>query len=109
MSHIVRIRLNSNIKKIFVLFLLIISIFVNLYGAESFQKSDKELVIMLHGLGRASASFNKAEKALKKEGYVVYNIDYPSTFYTIEDLCEKILNDKFIKYGIKTHKYLIIF
>jgi pimeloyl-ACP methyl ester carboxylesterase len=45
-----------------------------------------ESVILLHGLARSSMSMNKMAAALRKEGYRVCNISYPSTKYSISDL-----------------------
>lgn len=47
-----------------------------------------EHVILLHGLGRTSASMVKMERALKGAGYVVWNVDYPSRTAAIERLSE---------------------
>lgn len=44
-------------------------------------------VILLHGLGRTSASMKPIEHRLKEEGYTVYSIEYPSTRYSIAELC----------------------
>ena len=42
--------------------------------------------MLLHGLARTSASLNKIERALEKDGYLVANIDYPSRENVIEAL-----------------------
>ena len=47
----------------------------------------KENVILLHGLGRTDKSMKPIEKKLKKAGYTVWNISYPSTKYSIEEIC----------------------
>ena len=52
-----------------------------------------ECVILLHGLARTSSSMNKMEYRLKDEGYLVANVDYPSTKYRIEYL-SKVAVDK---------------
>ena len=49
----------------------------------------KDYVILLHGLGRSSKSMSKIETALKKNGYIVKNVGYPSRQYPIELLAEK--------------------
>lgn len=51
----------------------------------------KEIVVMLHGLARSDASFNKMNKSLQEEGYETCNISYPSTKYPIETLVEKFV------------------
>lgn len=51
----------------------------------------KECVVLLHGLARSSASMLLMEWRLKREGYEVVNLDYPSTDYTIERLAEETI------------------
>jgi hypothetical protein len=48
--------------------------------------SASECVVLLHGLIRSASSMGKMETALKKEGFEVVNVDYPSRTYTIEKL-----------------------
>lgn len=48
--------------------------------------SASECVVLLHGLIRSASSMNKMEKSLRKEGFEVVNVNYPSRTYTIEDL-----------------------
>jgi hypothetical protein len=45
-----------------------------------------DVVILLHGLARTSASMEKMEAALTDEGYVVHNLDYPSRHQSIDTL-----------------------
>ena len=52
----------------------------------SANPSTHETVILLHGLARSSGSMKKMEEALSKEGYQVFNIDYPSRKYSIQEL-----------------------
>lgn len=47
-----------------------------------------ECVVLLHGLARTSSSMNKMQEALKDEGYLTANVDYPSRDYKIEELAE---------------------
>ncbi len=42
--------------------------------------------MLLHGLIRSATSMNKMEKALRREGFDVVNVDYPSRTHTIEEL-----------------------
>jgi triacylglycerol lipase len=65
--------------------LLQYSLVVLLFAANAV--SGDECVVLLHGLGRTSASMQPIEQRLKKEGYAVFNISYPSTKYSIEELC----------------------
>lgn len=57
----------------------------------SFANEKKEIVVMLHGLARSDASFNKMDKSLQEEGYATCNISYPSTEYPVETLVEKFV------------------
>jgi pimeloyl-ACP methyl ester carboxylesterase len=52
----------------------------------------KDYVVLLHGLGRSSWSFNNMADYLQNKGYQVVNIDYPSMKYDIQTLCEKVIN-----------------
>ncbi len=51
-----------------------------------------ESVVLLHGMGRSSRSMNKIANSLKRSGYNVINISYPSTKKPI-----MVLLDDFIK------------
>ncbi|WP_445425404.1 MULTISPECIES: lipase family alpha/beta hydrolase [unclassified Alishewanella] len=46
----------------------------------------KECAILLHGLARSADAMQVLEKRLQQAGYVVSNVDYPSTQYPIEQL-----------------------
>ncbi len=50
----------------------------------------KEVVVLLHGLARSSASMQKMEQSLRQAGYEVLNIDYPSRQFTIETLAGNV-------------------
>lgn len=50
----------------------------------------EEHVVLLHGLARTSKSMVKMEKALAKEGYKVWNYQYPSRKKTIEEICAEL-------------------
>lgn len=53
---------------------------------------ERELVVLLHGLARTSASMEKMAEALRAAGYEVCNIDYPSREFAIEELAaQKVL------------------
>ncbi|MBI2496866.1 MAG: alpha/beta fold hydrolase [Opitutae bacterium] len=45
-----------------------------------------ETVILLHGLGRTRWSLWRMERALRRDGYRVVNVTYPSREKTVEDL-----------------------
>ncbi len=46
----------------------------------------QECVILLHGLARTKSSMTDLETHLKKEGYTVANLGYPSTKKSVEEL-----------------------
>ncbi len=48
-------------------------------------------VILIHGLARRSRSLIPMAKALKKKGYRVVNLEYPSTSLCIEEIAEGFL------------------
>lgn len=52
-----------------------------------------ECVVLLHGLARTSMSLNKMQKALREEGYLTANVDYPSREYEIEELANIAVED----------------
>jgi triacylglycerol esterase/lipase EstA (alpha/beta hydrolase family) len=45
-----------------------------------------ELVIVLHGLGRSRASMNRVASTLRRDGYRVVNVSYPSRTMPLEQL-----------------------
>jgi len=46
---------------------------------------NNELIVLLHGIGRTSASMNKMARSFKTQGYDVCNIDYPSRKLSIQE------------------------
>lgn len=46
---------------------------------EAVPASEREVVVLLHGLGRSSFSMSSLAKALREAGYETVNVDYPST------------------------------
>lgn len=73
--------------------------------------SHGEQVILLHGIARSSVHMKDLQAFLEEKGYKVYNLDYPSTRYTLEkltaivasDIADKISADKpvhFIGYSM---------
>ena len=47
-------------------------------------------VVLLHGLARTARSMRPMEKYLKKNGFIVHNINYPSRKKPIEELIIKL-------------------
>ncbi len=56
----------------------------------SVHAAEAESVVLLHGIARSSASMEKIENALVKEGYRVLNVDYPSTDLSLAELVQTI-------------------
>ncbi len=52
-----------------------------------------ECVVLLHGLARTSTSMNKMEQALKDDGYLTANIDYPSRHHEISELATEAVSE----------------
>ena len=52
---------------------------------------NKEFVVLLHGLSRTSRSMRPIKKALEKNGYSTFNVNYPSRKKPIEELSEFVL------------------
>lgn len=52
-----------------------------------------EAVVLLHGIARTKYSMKAIEKSLIKEGYQVWNIDYPSRKKHIADLATFVFNE----------------
>jgi len=51
----------------------------------------QDCVIVLHGLGRSSASMSALAAALEDRGYRVNNVDYPSTAGAVEELAATVV------------------
>jgi triacylglycerol lipase len=72
-------------------FIFLISICIMVPDLHANEENKNKLVILLHGLARTDASFNKMEKSLQEEGYITCNVSYPSTQYPIEELVAKFV------------------
>jgi len=67
--------------------LLLISLVVL---STSFHAMATEHVVVLHGILRSSKHMKPLAKQLEQAGYVVHNLDYPSTEHTIGCLAEQL-------------------
>lgn len=56
-----------------------------------------EMVILLHGLCRTSASMVRMERALSEAGYQVQNIDYPSRTASVQQLADDAIGQAVAK------------
>ena len=57
----------------------------------SSERSEPEVVVLLHGLARTNRSMNRMQKELGTAGYTVYSLQYPSTTKPVEQLAEEDL------------------
>jgi pimeloyl-ACP methyl ester carboxylesterase len=48
-------------------------------------------VMLVHGLGRSARAMRPMERALRRAGYRVHSLDYPSTRYPVDTLRERFL------------------
>lgn len=64
-----------------------------------------ETVVLLHGLGRGPASMWSLERSLRREGYRVVNVRYPSQRASIAELAEQALGPVFAEAsdGVRIH------
>ena len=78
-------------KHIALITLILISMLANAYALPDGTHGQKkpDYAIVLHGLGRSAYSMGDIAKALKKQGYEVHNLDYPST----RDDLPKLIHD----------------
>ena len=66
--------------------LLFTFIFLFFSGPSYAQSSEKECVILLHGMGRTPMSMWNVSYHLSQAGYQTVNYGYPSTSFPIEEL-----------------------
>jgi pimeloyl-ACP methyl ester carboxylesterase len=58
--------------------------------ARLLPENPAEYVVLLHGLGRTSISMKGVEWTLRREGYTVINVAYPSTRVSIESAATRV-------------------
>ena len=63
----------------------------------------RDNVILLHGMGRTARSMNKIAAPLKKEGYHVVNISYPSTKKPVSVLIDNYIKPELSKLKCSTN------
>ncbi len=83
-----QIRLKTSKRPMRLIFVFIIMFFLiqNLMPEFTVAESEKECVILLHGMGRTKNSMNRIEKSLAQDNYIVWNESYPSRSECIEKL-----------------------
>ena len=70
--------------------------------------TEKEHIIVLHGIFRTSASMRKLSRFLDEQGYVAHNVGYPSTQYTIQELTEQVYHQIKTITDSPSHKVSIV-
>ena len=78
------------------------------FDNQSFYEANKdsfiaENVIVLHGITKTNRIMKHLSKSLSEHGFNVYNITYPSTEYTIQELAEFVYN-KAYELGLNDRK-----
>ena len=83
----------------FLCFLTVLSILVTTpcRGEGPVRQQKLECVILLHGLIRTSFAMTPIADALREEGFVVVNQDYPSRKYLIEELSDLAINNGLVR------------
>jgi len=56
-------------------------------------QSDRECVVLLHGLARTSASMTELETKLETAGYAIVNLSYPSRNFPVEELARSAVEE----------------
>jgi len=74
------------------------SIYISSFASEIETNQDvqkKEYVIVLHGVARSNSSMDKVATSIAKNEpkFEVHNIDYESTYYSFEELVDKLHKD----------------
>jgi len=71
------------------------------------QNSKGDYVVLLHGLGRSALSMKKMEWALKRQGYRVVNVSYPSTRLSVQEAATNwlpaVLDQRTPDHSVKVH------
>ncbi|MCP4359896.1 MAG: lipase, partial [Chloroflexi bacterium] len=47
-----------------------------------------DIIFLLHGLGRSSWSMKRPEWWLARQGYTVFNLNYPSQKFAVKELAQ---------------------
>jgi len=77
-------------NSVFIFLSAFLSIFSDISDAVDVQKKN-EYVIFLHGIGRSSRSMRFIEKYIADRGYRTYNLNYPSTGKSIQEIAIKYI------------------
>ena len=61
--------------------------------AEPIAQPDAEQVVLLHGIARSASHMQELAEFLTEAGYIVHNLDYPSTDHNLETLASMVAED----------------
>ncbi|MCX7626424.1 MAG: alpha/beta fold hydrolase [Candidatus Sumerlaeaceae bacterium] len=61
-----------------------------MFNCQEVNTTNKEAVVLLHGIGRTPFDMWPLANALKREGFTTYNWGYPSRHYSIIELADQI-------------------
>lgn len=75
------------IRELFASTLFSLALPAAVHGAEE-TSPDDECVVILHGLARTSSSMRNMAERLRRAGYKVINLDYPSRRFPVEKLAD---------------------
>lgn len=64
-------------------------------GDALWAKEREEMVVVLHGIAKTSASMKPVEDILHKEGYNTLNITYPSTVKNLDGIAQSLRENTF--------------
>lgn len=105
--------LNLYMKVVIVVFILIVILIIYLYSfvlkkreyfpAQNNKSTSPEVVIVLHGIAKTNRITYLLSKRIANAGFDVYNITYPSTKFTIQELAD-FLNNKINELSINKKK-----
>jgi triacylglycerol lipase len=76
-------------------------------SATTVSAESQETVILLHGLGRTRWSFWRVEQALRRDGYHVINLTYPSRTRSVEELSRDWLAPLIAAQGAATRVHFV--
>ena len=61
-----------------------------LYRQKNTAVENAHLVMLVHGLGRSAGAFTVLEDCLRRDGYAIANVNYPSTRLSIEEHADNL-------------------
>ena len=78
----------KNYKQSLIILIVVLTFFSCSYFIPIKQTKEKDVVILLHGLGRTNRSMSALENKFIKSGFKAHNIQYPSLQLPLEELVD---------------------